>query len=116
MRGGVMNFEVQKNGAATIFKLKERQLNSSISPELKGEFLILCQPTLKQLVIDLSDVDFCDSSGLSALLIAERKMRDNGGVIKLAGLRKEVRNLIKISQLDRVFEIHPTVSDALRAS
>ena len=110
-----MNFEVRKNGTATIFKLKERQLNSSISAELKGEFLILCRPKLRSLVIDLSDVDFCDSSGLSALLIAERRMRDNGGMVKLVGLRKKVLNLMKISQLDRVFQIHSTVPEALSA-
>ncbi|MEK6571323.1 MAG: STAS domain-containing protein [Bacteroidota bacterium] len=111
-----MNFEVRKNGTATIFKLKERQLNSSISAELKGEFLILCRPKLHDLIIDLSEVDFCDSSGLSALLIAERRMRDNGGVVKLVGLRKKVFDLIKISQLDRVFKIHSTVPEALKAS
>jgi anti-sigma B factor antagonist len=110
-----MNFEVRKNGTATIFKLKERQLNSSISAELKGEFLILCRPKLHHLVIDLSDVESCDSSGLSALLIAERRMRDNGGVVKLVGLKKNVLNLMKISQLDRVFQIHPNVSEALKA-
>jgi anti-sigma B factor antagonist len=111
-----MNFEVRKNGTATIFKLKERQLNSSISAELKGEFLILCRPKLHSLVIDLSEVDFCDSSGLSALLIAERRMRDSGGVVKLVGLKKKVLDLVKISQLDRVFQIHPTVAEALKAS
>jgi len=111
-----MNFEVQKNGTATIFKLKERQLNSSISPELKGEFLILCRPKLHKLVVDLSEVDFCDSSGLSALLIAERRMRDSGGILKLAGLKKKVLDLMKISQLDRVFQIHSTVAEALKAS
>ena len=111
-----MNFEVQKNGTATIFKLKERQLNSAISAELKGEFLILCRPKLHELVIDLSDVDFCDSSGLSALLIAERQMRDSGGSVKLVGLKKKVFDLVKISQLDRVFQIHSTITEALRAS
>jgi anti-sigma B factor antagonist len=111
-----MNFEVRKNGTATIFKLKERQLNSSISAELKGEFLILCRPKLRKLVIDLSEVDFCDSSGLSALLIAERRMRDGGGVLNLVGLRKKVFDLLKISQLDRVFQIHSTVDEALKAA
>ena len=110
-----MNFEVRKNGTATIFKLRERQLNSSISAELKGEFLILCRPKLHKLIVDLSDVDFCDSSGLSALLIAERRMRDNGGVVMLVGLRKKVLDLLKISQLDRVFQIHTTVPEALKS-
>ncbi|MBI3577906.1 MAG: STAS domain-containing protein [Ignavibacteriales bacterium] len=110
-----MQFEVKKNTDATVLKIKERKLDASVSPELKGEFLVLCNPHTKNLIIDLSDVEFCDSSGLSALLIAERKMRENGGVVKLAGLQKKVLSLIRISRLDRAFHIHDTVAKALRS-
>jgi anti-anti-sigma factor len=110
-----MQYEVKKNGEATILKVKERKLDASVSPELKGEFLVLCNGQTKNLVIDLSDVEFCDSSGLSALLIAERKMRENGGVVKLAGLQKKVLALIRISRLDRAFRIHDTVAKALKS-
>jgi len=101
-----MNFEVVKNGDTTVLKLKERKLDSSVSPELKGEFLILCKPKLQSLVVDLAEVEFCDSSGLSALLIAERKMKEHGGNVKLINVHKKVASLLKISMLDRVFNIH----------
>ena len=107
-----MHVEVKKNGTTTVLKVKERRLDASVSPELKGEFLVLCKPQLKELIIDLSDVEFCDSSGLSALLIAERKLRENGGVVKLAGVQKKVMTLIKISHLDRAFELYDTVAKA----
>lgn len=110
-----MKFEIKKNGTAIVLKVKERKLDASISPELKGEFLILCNPQTKNLVVDLSEVEFCDSSGLSALLIAERKMRENGGVVKLVGLQKKVLSLIRISRLDRAFSIHDSLAKALRA-
>ncbi|MGB2959706.1 MAG: STAS domain-containing protein [Bacteroidota bacterium] len=100
-----MKFDVQRNGASTILKLKERKLDSSIAPELKGEFLLLCKPKVETLVIDLADVEFCDSSGLSALLIADRKMKEHGGSVRLVNVRKKVLSLLKISMLDRVFEI-----------
>ncbi|MEX0602270.1 MAG: STAS domain-containing protein [Bacteroidota bacterium] len=109
-----MHFEVKQNGTATVFKLKERKLDATISPELKGEFLVLCGPDTANLILDLSEVEFCDSSGLSALLIAERKMREHGGIVKLAGLQKKVINLIKISHLDRAFSIYDTVAKALK--
>lgn len=102
-----MKFETKQNGSSITFKLKEKRLDSTISPELKGEFLLLCKPRFKELRIDLSDVEFCDSSGLSALLIAERKMRENGGKVKLVGVQKRVLNLIKITHLDLAFEIEP---------
>jgi anti-anti-sigma factor len=110
-----MQFEVKSQGAATVFKLKDKKLDATISPELKGEFLILCSGQTKQLILDMSNVEFCDSSGLSALLIAERKMRELGGIVKLAGVHKKVLSLIKISHLDRAFSIYDTVAKALKA-
>lgn len=101
-----MNFEVEKNGSSVTLKLKERKLDSSVSPELKGEFLILCKPKVETLNVDLKEVEFCDSSGLSALLIAERKMKEHGGKVVLRNVHKKVVSLIRISMLDRVFEIH----------
>jgi anti-sigma B factor antagonist len=110
-----MHFEIKKNGTATILKIHERKLDASISPELKGEFLVLCKRQQKELLIDLSDVEFCDSSGLSALLIAERKMRENGGTVKLVGVQKKVLSLIKISHLDRAFQIYSSVAKAIKS-
>jgi len=110
-----MQFDIKKNGTATVFKLKERRLDANISPDLKGEFLLLCDGKTSNLILDMSDVEFCDSSGLSALLIAERKMREQGGVVKLAGLQKKVLSLIKISHLDRAFSIYDTVAKAVKA-
>jgi len=109
-----MRFETKKNGVATILKIHERKLDAALSPELKGEFLVLCKRQQKELVIDLSDVEFCDSSGLSALLIAERKMRENGGIVKLVGVQKKVLSLIKISHLDRAFQIYSTMAKAVK--
>lgn len=109
-----MKFEVTKNTQHTVLKLKERKLDVSVSPELKGEFILLCRPTLKSLVVDLTDVEFCDSSGLSALLIAERQMRGHGGKVSLVGVHKKVMALLKISQLDRVFQIFDTVAKATK--
>jgi len=105
-----MNFEVHKNGTSVTLKLKERKLDSSVSPELKGEFVIVCKPKTETLVVDLGNVEFCDSSGLSALLIAERKMREHGGKVRLINVNKKVASLLKISMLDRVFEIQEEVS------
>jgi anti-sigma B factor antagonist len=100
-----MKCDIQKNGTSTVLKLKERKLDSSIASDLKGEFLLLCKPKVETLVLDLTDVEFCDSSGLSALLIAERKMKEHGGKVRLTHVHKKVVSLLKISMLDRVFEI-----------
>ena len=109
-----MNFEIHRNGASTTILLKERKLDSSVTPELKGEFLLLCKPKVESLVIDMTDVEFCDSSGLSALLIAERKMREHGGKVRLINVGKKVASLLKISMLERVFDIQEVVPHAAK--
>ncbi len=100
-----MKFDIEKDGATTTLTLKERKLDSAIASELKGEFLILCKPKVETLIVDLHDVEFCDSSGLRALLIADRKMREHGGKVKLINVNKKVSSLIHISMLDRVFDL-----------
>ena len=110
-----MKFEQKKNGDTTYFKLKERKLDSTVAPTLKAEYLILCKPKVsKKLVIDLHDVQFCDSSGLSALLIAERTMREHGGELHLVNVNKKVLDLLKISQLDRYIAVDKTVAEATK--
>lgn len=98
-----MKFDVQKDGTTVTFTLHERKLDSSISPLAKGEFLILCKPRVSQLTIDLTEVEFCDSSGLSALLIARRKMSEHGGQVILRNVHSRVRSLLKITHIDRDF-------------
>ncbi|MBW7889277.1 MAG: STAS domain-containing protein [Bacteroidetes bacterium] len=109
-----MKFDVTINGPHTVLKLKERKLDMSISPELKGEFILLCRPPLKSLIVDLTDVEFCDSSGLGALLIADRQMRQHSGSVKLVGVHKKVLSLLKISQLDKVFAVYDSVEKAVK--
>lgn len=110
-----MKFKVTKNGGNTILKLGVRKLDATVTPELKAEFLILCKPKVtEKLIVDLESVEFCDSSGLSALLIADRTMREHGGSVSLVHVHKKVKDLMTISQLDRVFTIEDSVADALK--
>lgn len=109
-----MNFETKRVGDITVFKLNEKRLDTSISGLLKGEFtMILKVEGVNKLVIDLSDVESCDSSGLSAILVANRIISVNEGQIKLAAPSEKVRTLIKITQLDRVLSVADTVDNAI---
>ncbi len=110
-----MNIEVLKHAASTTLKINEKKIDSSISSELKGEFLILCKPKVETLIVDLGNVEFCDSSGLSALLIADRKMKEHDGKVRLVNVNKKVASILKISMLDRVFEIEPTATHSGQA-
>ena len=111
-----MKFDTKKNGDVTVLKVHERKIDATVSSQLKAEFLLLCKPKVaKKLVVDLTEVQFCDSSGLSALLIADRAMREHGGSVHLVHVHKKVMDLIKISMLDRIFTINASVEEALKA-
>jgi anti-anti-sigma factor len=104
-----MKFDVRKDDSTVTLTLHERKLDSTLASELKAEFLLICTPKVTTLVVDMTAVEFCDSSGLSALLIADRKMKEHDGVVKLRNVHKKVLSLLHISMIDRVFEIesHP---------
>jgi anti-anti-sigma factor len=109
-----MNYETKKIGDVTVFKLNENRLDTNISGLLKGEFTkILKVNEVKKFVIDLSQVESCDSSGLSAILVANRIISSNDGEIRLASPSEKVLSLIKVTQLDRVLPVTQTVDEAI---
>ena len=107
-----MKFTVEKKDKYTLFTLHEAKLNSLISSELKAEFVNLNQQMQNNVIVDLSETQYCDSSGLSAILVGYRLSRNAGGAFVLAGLQDHVKKLISISQLDNMLVITPTVSEA----
>ena len=108
-----MNFEIKKEDEITVFKLNEERLDTSISGLLKGEFTLLLKvENARKFILDLSEVKSCDSSGLSAILVANRILNTNNGHMRLAAPSEKVYSLIKITQLDRVLPVCDTVADA----
>ena len=109
-----INYEIKKSGEITIFKLNEKRFDSSIAVMVKGEFTILLHADeVEKLIVDLSEIEYCDSSGLSAILLAFRILQANEGKIRLAAPQKNVRTLIEISQLNRVLPMYDSVELAL---
>ena len=109
-----INFELKRIGDISIFKLNEKRFDSQIAGLVKGEFTILLHTKdSKKLILDLSEVEYCDSSGLSAILLAYRILQSEEGQIRLAAPTKNVKKLIEISQLDRILPIMDNVDSAI---
>jgi anti-anti-sigma factor len=107
-----MNFEkVEKEKYALIHTHTEK-LDSTNAPELKAELVVVNKSGVNNIVIDLSNTKYCDSSGLSAVLVANRLCKNSGGTFILCGLQASVSKLISISQLDKVLTIVPSASEA----
>jgi anti-sigma B factor antagonist len=62
-------------------------------------------PRPVRLIVDLSGVDFCDSTGVNALLLAHRQARESGGGLELAAPRPAVRKILQVTGLETVFTV-----------
>ncbi|MEO9483839.1 MAG: STAS domain-containing protein [Ekhidna sp.] len=99
-----MEFTVDKYENYSIAKLNQEKVDSTVSPELKSEFMNLAQDGVKSLIVDMANVKYVDSSGLSALLVGNRSFGETG-VFVLYNVTDHVMKLISISQLDKVMTI-----------
>ena len=108
-----MKYTIDKNEHYALLTLEEGNLNTIVAPGLKSEFVILRNEGVKNLILDLSTVKFVDSSGLSAILTANRLWKGSGNFI-LTGIEHDsVKKLIEISRLDTVLTIIPTVQESI---
>ena len=107
-----MKFSADKQEKYCIFKLQEEKLNSVVAPSLKSEMIVLNAEGVKNIIFDMNHIRFVDSSGLSSILIANRLCKNAGGTLILCNVSDNVLKLIKISQLDSILTMVPTVTEA----
>ncbi|NTW49808.1 MAG: STAS domain-containing protein [Chlorobiales bacterium] len=109
-----MKFTVETKKDLTIFKLQETRLDATVAPELKSEFIVLIEAEGKKyLIIDLSQVDVIDSSGIGAMLVAHRQTADHDGFAAFVGIRNRVRDLLKMTGLDKQLYIFSSIQEAI---
>lgn len=108
-----MKYSVDKQDKYVVFSVQEENLNAFIAPNLKSEFVILKNEGVTNLILDLSAVKYVDSSGLSAILTANRLWGEEGVFVLTGVLSKSVKDLIEISRLENILTIIPTVSESI---
>lgn len=108
-----MKFSIEKKEKYTLLQLSEEKLDTLIAPELKSEFVTLNTEGTTNLILNLSETKYVDSSGLSAILVANRLCSNAGGKLVLCCVNDHVLKLFKISQLDSILTILPTVQESI---
>ena len=108
-----MKFVIDKQEKYSLLQLNEDNLNSLIAPDLKSEFVFLCNEGVKNLILDHTEVKYVDSSGLSAILTANRLWKDYGSFILTGGHHPSVKKLIEISRLETILTLIPTVEESI---
>jgi anti-sigma B factor antagonist len=109
-------------------KLTDRIVNDIVILEPKGKIMGGPDATLlhdklhefidqnkKKVVIDLSKVEWMNSTGLGILISGLTTMRNNGGELKLAGVTEKIESLLTITKLITVFENYDSVDQAVQS-
>jgi anti-sigma B factor antagonist len=110
-----MNLKTEVNGAVTIISVREERVDAHNSGELKTEMNRLFEAGTKDLLVDLKEVRFIDSSGLGVLVSGFKNASTHQGSIKLCSLQTQVRSMFELTRLHRVFDIYQTIDEALES-
>jgi anti-sigma B factor antagonist len=93
--------------------------------DLEGEVDVYTAPTLRQviveqvdggtknLVINLENVQYLDSTGLGILIGGVKRLKEQGGSLRLAGPSARITRIFEITGLNKIFEVYATEADAL---
>ena len=104
---------IDRDGRAVVVRL-QGELDLYNAPDVRGALLDSCAEEPARLVVDLTDVEFVDSTALGVLVEARAKMADGRAFI-LAAPGMETRRALEVSGLDRHFSIHASRDEALGA-
>lgn len=106
-------FVVERSERYSLIRLQAEKLDTMVAPALKSELVVLNSDGVRNLIIDLGETRYCDSSGLSAILVANRLCKNANGVLIIFGLQEPVKKLIAISQLDSILRITDSIASAI---
>lgn len=109
-----MNFNIDRNENYSIVTTKVEKLNAANAPELKTNLVSINNENTANIIIDLSETKYCDSSGLSAILTGNRLCKNSNGLLILCGIQSNVLKMIQIAQLDRVLNIKENLTEAVK--
>ena len=110
-----MGFTVRKNEADVVIVDVDGQLIVGNRQELKQKVLDALEAGDRKFLIDFTRTGYIDSSGLGVLVSLSKKIRDEGGELRLAGLNEDLRTLFELTKLDTLFAISDTANEALAA-
>lgn len=109
-----MNFKIDtfslENGAPVI--VLEGEVDVYTAPQLKQQMISLLEAGAKQMIIDLTKVEYFDSTALGVLIGGLKRMRERDGNLSLICPNPRIRRVFEITGLDKIFDIYNTTEEA----
>ncbi len=110
---GKLTVSTEEVGDATVVRL-EGELDLHGSPGLRSRLKELARGERPLIVVDMAGVPYIDSSGVATLVECLQGVSRYGGTLRLAALGQRARGVFEISRLDTVFDIRPSLEEALQ--
>ncbi len=108
-----MAFTVSDSGGVTVVDV-EGQLIVGNRQELKQKVLEELDDGARKFLVDFENTGYIDSSGLGVLVSLSKKIREQGGELRLASLNEDLRTLFELTKLDTLFTIADSRKEALQ--
>nr|WP_254428985.1 STAS domain-containing protein [Ruegeria arenilitoris] len=99
-------------GETQIITVDASRIDAAMAIQFKEDMRNQTADGTGRIILDLSAVEFIDSSGLGAI-VASMKQLGNGRRLELAGLQPVVAKVFRLTRMDTVFKLHPNLDDAL---
>jgi anti-sigma B factor antagonist len=114
MTGDTLGIQVTAtdDGQAMLFAL-DGNLDIATSPSLRAALLERAEHDRHEIIVDLSRLEFLDSTGLGALIGARKRAAEHGGSLRLVAHEGQILRLLRITGLLDVFAVYPSVEAAL---
>ena len=100
------------DGNVTLFAL-HGSLDLATSPSLRAALLEAADHDKHEIVVDLSGLNFLDSTGLGALIGAQKRAGEHDGSVRLVAQEGQILRLLRITGLLEVFHVYPNIDAAL---
>ena len=107
-----LKLRVHSVSGMQVFELSG-SLDIATSPTVRASLLEASERGDHRLIVDLTDVDFLDSTGLGALIGAQRRAKEFDGEVRLVVKEGQIVRLLRITGLLKIFGVYPTLDDAV---
>ena len=109
-----MQVEDRKEGKILVVKIYDKRIDSTIAYEFKEKMSEFIARNNEFIILNISEVDFVDSSGLGAI-VSSLKMLGGKGDLVICGIKDTVMRMFKLTRMDKVFGIYDTEEEAITA-
>ncbi len=109
----IIHITKEKDIVLASFDKEVKKFNALITEEVKQELLVLFENPNTKLILDLSGINYVDSSGFGVFLSLMKKANNNYGGFKICNANQDVKELFQLLQLHNVFEIFENQEDCI---